>query len=76
MGPVCSVSLKNKLFSQTQNLWKLFDKTLRSGMTERQKGKAKHFQNIAMMSSSCPPVSMAQYAPANQTGTQASVREF
>ena len=76
MGPVCSFPLKNKLFSQTQNLWKLLDKTLRCSMSKKQKEQSRHYQNIAMMSSSSPWTSMAQYAPANQTGSQTSVRDF
>ena len=76
MEPVCSFSSKNKLFNQSQNLWKLLDKTLRSGMTKRQKEHARHYQNIVMMSSSCPWSSMAQYTPASQADTKTGFRDF
>ena len=51
----------SKAYRYLLSSWSLVDRMLRSGMSKQQKYKAKRYQQLAMMSSSCTGSSMAQY---------------
>ena len=61
------------------SVWTLVDRMLRSSMSRQQKRKARQYQQMVMMSSSCPWTSVAQYPSSDKHHSKdidARVRDF